>query len=99
VERARLERTRLDVYLSEELVMGVDHLADRPLCLPETPRDDLLGRLGRALGRAEQLPGVVGRLALDHQDVDLTSVVAAPGDDDVERRLLDVLERRVDDPL
>ena len=48
----------------------------------------------RAAGR-EQLPGVVGRLALDHQDVDLAGVVAAAGHDHVERGLLDLLERRV----
>ena len=40
-----------------------------------------------------------GCLALDHQDVDHARLVAATGDDDVERRLLRLLERGVHDPL
>ena len=51
--------------------------------------------VGAARAGREQLPGVVGRLALDHQDVDLAGVVSTPGHDHVERGLLDLLEGRV----
>ena len=81
----------------DERLLEVDLLLDRTLGGLETLGDDLLGRGGRA-GR-EQLPGVVGRLALDHQDVDLAGVVSTPGHDHVERGLLDLLEGRVRDPL
>ena len=55
-----------------------------------------VGRLGPG---GQQLPGLVGRLALDHQDVDLTGIAPAAGDDHVERGLLGLGERRVDGPL
>ena len=55
--------------------------------------------VGAVAPSREQRPGVVGRLALDHQDVDHARLVPAAGDDDVERRLLGLLERGVHDPL
>ena len=45
------------------------------------------------------LQRVVGRLGLDHEDVDLALVVLAPGHDHVERRQVEVLVGGVDLPL
>ena len=80
-----------------ELLLEVEDLADRGLGGLEPEGHVLLRGGGRPGG--QQLPRVVGGLALDHQDVDLPAVVAAAGDHDVERGLLDLLERGVDDPL
>ena len=96
-QRRGHERPGRDVDLLEELELHLDDLGDRALGGLEALRDDALGRGGGAL--REQRPGVVGRLPLDHQDVDLAGVVAAAGDDHVERGLLGLLERGVHDPL
>ena len=96
-ERLGLPRLLRDADGVHELLLELDHLGDRDLGGLEALGDRLLGRGGGAVG--EQRPRVVGRLALDHQDVDHARLVAAAGDDDVERRLLGLLERGVHDPL
>ena len=97
IERLRLERLLLDLHPGEELELRVDRLPDRALGGLEALGNDLLvGRRRAFLDEAERR---VGRLALDHQDVDRSRLVAAPRDHDVERRVLELLVGRVDDPL
>ena len=95
----RLEVGRLDADRCEELLLELDDLGDDFLRPLDALGDDLLGRCRGALPSREERPGVVGRLALDHQDVDPALIVLGAGHDDVERRLVELLERRVHGPL
>ena len=58
---------------------------------------DLFGDLRRAL--FVELPRALGAAGLDHHDRDVAVVELTAGDDDLERRLVALLERRVRDPL
>ena len=71
--------------------------ADPLLRLFEALGDDLFGHLRRAL--LVELPGGLGATGLDHHDRDVAVVEHATGDDELERRLVALLERRVRDPL
>ena len=79
-----------------ELLLHLAELADRALRELEPVGDDVLGR--RRMTRLDQVPRAGGRFGLDHDDVDITRVVHASGNDHVERALLDLLERGVRDP-
>ncbi len=59
--------------------------------------DELLGHLRRAL--FVELPGALGATGLDHHDRDVAVVELTTGDDDLERRVVALLERGVRDPL
>ena len=99
VQRVRLEVRRLHADRREELLLELDDLGDDFLRPLEALGDDLLGGRGGALTGREERPGHVGRLALDHQDVDPALVVLRAGHDDVEGRLVELLERGVHGPL
>ena len=59
--------------------------------------DQLFGDLRRAL--FVELPRALGAAGLDHHDRDVAVVEPTTGDDDLERGLVALLERRVRDPL
>ena len=87
---------RLD-DLGAQLDLQLDRRRDPLLRLFEALGDDLFGDLRRAL--FVELPRGLGATGLDHHDRDVAVVELATGDDDLERRLVALLERRVRDPL
>src|SRR5207247_8430283 len=82
--------------LLDQLALGLDRVADPALALLEPAGEHVLGDLGCAL--LVELPGVLGAARLDHHDGDVAFGVLAPGDDELEGRLVALLVGRVGQP-
>ena len=83
--------------LAAQLELQVDRRVDPLLGVLEALGDDLFGDLRRAV--VVEVPRHLGAAGLDHHDRDVAVVEVTAGDDDLERRLVTLLERRVRDPL
>src|SRR6478609_8384615 len=92
----RLDRTVGGDDRRPQLELEVDGSGDPLLGGLEPVGDGFLGDLRRAL--LVELPRGLGATGLHHHDRDLTGVGPAPGDDELERRLVALLVRRVRDP-
>ena len=98
VELARLEVRRGDAGLLDEPALHLHDLGDVPLRHLQALGHDLLGGR-RATLLLDPLPRALGRLALDHQDVDAALVIDPSRHDHVERGEIQLLVGRVHLPL
>ena len=85
------------LHLVHELELELDRRVDPLLRLFEALGDHLFGDLRRA--GLVHVPRLLGATGLDHHDRDVAVGEAAAGDDELERRLVALLERGVRDPL
>jgi hypothetical protein len=93
VERLRLERLLLDLHAWRGTRAAQS--IDSPIARFAASRPSVTISSVAPARLLDQVERRVGRLALDHQDVDRSRVVAAPGDHDVERRVLELLVGRL----
>ena len=93
----RVDRAVHLLVLLTQLDLELDRSLDPLLRCFEALRDHFFGDLRRAV--FVEFPRVLGAAGLDHHDRDVAVVELAAGDDDLERRLLALLEGRVRDPL